>query len=124
MRRVILGLGGAILVLVAGYLALGVPNFGQLSGFLTGGNLSWTAVEAGMGVLLWLILIGLAIGLLGLAIKSAPARQRDPHQKSREAILLLVAGLIVLGVGMAHHYGSSPQQCCGSLQEASNNAQH
>src|SRR5580704_17062049 len=120
MRARSLGSGlGAIVVLAFGGAAIGRPDFAEAVAFFSGRSLSWPGAIAVVGLCVWLILLGVVLGLVITAARTVEARQRNPHRGGNDVILLLVAGLVVFGVGMVHHLEASAHQCCGSVQEAS-----
>ena len=117
---------GAILVGTA-LAALGAPNFSLAWQYLSGGYPSQEAALALVAIICWVLIAVMVILSVVASVKAATEAQRTMTMWSR-AIMVLTAGLVVLGLGVIRHGATGYSMDCGDCQqriaEASQLASH
>ncbi len=109
----------AITLVVAATRAVGVPDFAAVSDFFTGNYPTSTGALASAEVLIW---VAVAVIALNMVRAAAMAEVRSAvqilRQRRQRGIVVLLAGGLLLGVGLARHTTSDYSMCCGSVGEA------
>lgn len=106
---------------ICAWVALGPPDFGAAAAF-EGSTYSTTAgVLAAVALLAWIPVVGIGLALL-ITMGRAAWLGLDSSQWARhrrfQVGAVLVLGVVVLGVGVARHFGPTPALHGGSVARA------
>lgn len=111
----------AAVLVAAGSIALGRPNWAVVGGFLGGAYPTEEATLAVTSVLCWVIIIAVCLVALGNSLRESTDIQWLQRRWTR-AILFVAAGIVVLGAGTFRHTVVGYSICCGQsparIQEA------
>jgi hypothetical protein len=123
MRRASSLQSGFLLLLGVGLVlglaaTIGWPDLPLITKALTAGNVSSDAMQAVLSLICWTVALGFGIGMGISLLRGVKATKQVHLSISRNAVLLLVVGIMIFAGGCLHNLSQEHHQCCGSLQEA------
>ena len=107
------------ILFIGSFIALGIPDFSAVGDIFYKNNVTSYGLIALVSIFVWLFVLGIGFFLILLSIKSVKASKRTTLAIQREAMLVLMVGVLIFGIGLFHHLTINSEQCCGSIQEAS-----
>jgi hypothetical protein len=96
----------------AAALTLGMPDLAAAAAFFRGATPNTLEADAVATLLCWCMLAVL-LGPTAVEMVRALRGRRGSHLRKARGTLLLIAGVLVLGVGVMHRVTSSDSMCCG-----------
>ena len=122
IRRSLPAAAVAAALIITAMRVLGPPDPGLAAGFFGGGVPTLEEGEAVVSLLSWIVIVLVAVFCIGGTVRSL-SKSELVQERSRRSVLVLVAGLLLLGVAFVHHELPQPSNlCCGAdaaaIQEA------
>ncbi|MBV8301483.1 MAG: hypothetical protein JOY68_06135 [Candidatus Dormibacteraeota bacterium] len=115
--------GLAALLILAAAATIGVPDFGQAGGFLSGATSSSASAGALVAAVSWVVIIVVALLVVADTVRRM-ARPRRAFSRTTRAFALLVLAATLLAVAGIRHVQAHIQLCCtttpAQVQEAVN----
>jgi uncharacterized membrane protein YidH (DUF202 family) len=117
--------GTCAVLLAATHRMLGLPDMSLVREFTGGSRPSNEAALATASLLVWTAVVTVCAWLI---LTSCEGLLHTMGQRVRPlvdpGVVVMVIGICLLGIAAARHMAQSPQMCCGSIQEASQNLGH
>lgn len=117
--------GTCALLLTATDRMIGGPDLSLVGEFASGGRPTHEAGLATASLLVWTVLLGICAWLILSSWNGLPhiARRSVPTVVD-PGIVVMVIGICLLAIAVAHQTAQPPRMCCGSMQEAAQNLGH
>ena len=109
---------GAALLFLAATVVLGVPKWSVIGKVLSGNRPDVFAGVAICTALLWFIAAGFALWWLLRSFRDVRISPDLRVPDIRTSVVVLVAGVVLLGIGAVRHQPPTTVVCCGTLSEA------
>jgi hypothetical protein len=117
--------GTCAVLLAATDRMIGLPDLSLVAEFASGGRPTHEPALATASLLVWTVLLAVCAWLILSSCEGLPhIARRSARTVVDPGIVVMVIGICLLAIAVAHRMAPSPQMCCGSMQEAVQNLGH